>query len=404
MAEADAEGETALREWATAQMSKTVDLLIKDGFNSMEAVALLDCDDLLQSKIPRGQQKLLLKALQKGPFSPNTSAAHGNGCEEGPSSEGSGVRGISSGGPDEESDGRGEGSGGRGEGSGERGETAARQHGRDEGTAGDDIYAQLMTEHLRSLQADDAGRRSGAQTTTCQQRQGDMAANAAGGSSMPGPWQDPQIHLLSAATGKSACAHYDVVNFIGKETVEEEIVAGSHDGKHIVVKSGVKPKIETITLSQWSIANLVILYKLLGEGKLLDQGVIDYLSYTTKVYQLTQRYENVSVYLYDREYRKMQAAHNFRWGTDIPHLHTMQLTPRAPRNNTKFPPTNKSAQCGAPAGPLAADGRPICKMFNTHRGCGYMDCKFVHACSHKGCSQNHPAISHFQHQTSDHPR
>ena len=129
-----------------------------------------------------------------------------------------------------------------------------------------------------------------------------------------------------------------------------------------MVKSGVKPKIETITLSQWSIANLVILYKLLGEGKLLDQGVIDYLSYTTKVYQLTQRYENVSVYLYDREYRKMQAAHNFRWGTDIPHLHTMQLTPRAPRNNTRVPPGNKSAHRVAPAGPVAADGRPICKM------------------------------------------
>ena len=205
MTEADAEGETALREWATAQkvMSKTVDLLIKDGFNSMEAVALLERNDLLQSKIPRGQQKLLLKALQKGPFSPNTSAAHGNGSEEGPSGEGSGVRGVSSGGRDEESGGRGEGSGGRGDGTGERGETAARQHGRDEGTAGDDVYARVMTEHLRSLQADDAGRRSGAQTTTCQQRQGDMAASAAGGSSMPGPWQDPQIHLLSAATGHS---------------------------------------------------------------------------------------------------------------------------------------------------------------------------------------------------------
>ena len=73
MAEADVEGEKALREWAAAQKvtSKTVDLLIKDGFNSMEAVDLLDCDDLLQSKIPRGQQKLLLKALQKGPYSPN---------------------------------------------------------------------------------------------------------------------------------------------------------------------------------------------------------------------------------------------------------------------------------------------------------------------------------------------
>ena len=40
--------------------------------------------------------------------------------------------------------------------------------------------------------------------------------------------------------------------------------------------------------------------------------MLDYLSYTTKIYQLTQRYENVSVYFYDREYCKLQACHDFR--------------------------------------------------------------------------------------------
>ena len=44
------------------------------------------------------------------------------------------------------------------------------------------------------------------------------------------------------------------------------------------------------------------MYRLLGEGKLGDEGVIDYLSYSTKIYQLTQRYENVSVYFYNREF------------------------------------------------------------------------------------------------------
>ena len=59
-----AEGE--LREWATAHniTSKTVDLLVKDGFTSMNALELLDKEDLSPSKIPRGQQKLLLKSLQ----------------------------------------------------------------------------------------------------------------------------------------------------------------------------------------------------------------------------------------------------------------------------------------------------------------------------------------------------
>ena len=113
---------------------------------------------------------------------------------------------------------------------------------------------------------------------------------------MPGLWQDPQVHLVSSATGRSCNVHYDVVDFIAKDTVEKEVVAGTQEGRQIIVKSRVKPKLEAIILSQWSIANLAIMYRLLGEGKLGDEGVIDYLSYSTKIYQLTQKYENVSVY------------------------------------------------------------------------------------------------------------
>ena len=44
----EAASEAELRQWATTNKltSKTVDLLIKDGFNSVEAVALLDAGDL----------------------------------------------------------------------------------------------------------------------------------------------------------------------------------------------------------------------------------------------------------------------------------------------------------------------------------------------------------------------
>ena len=63
---ADVAHETELRKWAAENKitTKAVDILVKEGFNSMEAVALLDADDLGQSKMPRGQQKLLLKALR----------------------------------------------------------------------------------------------------------------------------------------------------------------------------------------------------------------------------------------------------------------------------------------------------------------------------------------------------
>ena len=66
MAQACATSEEAeedeFRTWATLS-GKAVDILIKDGFNSMDAIVLLDREDL-SSKMPRGQQKLLMKAVQ----------------------------------------------------------------------------------------------------------------------------------------------------------------------------------------------------------------------------------------------------------------------------------------------------------------------------------------------------
>ena len=58
--------EAELRQWAVERKisSKAVDILIKDGFNLMDAMTLLDKDDLAHSKMPRGQQKLVLKSLE----------------------------------------------------------------------------------------------------------------------------------------------------------------------------------------------------------------------------------------------------------------------------------------------------------------------------------------------------
>lgn len=383
--DSESQAEDALRDWAAAQKitAKTVDLLVKEGFNSMEALILLDREDLLQTKIPRGQQKLLLKALLPlqttetpigtGPVDGDVTATAATTCVD---------------------------------------ESGARDERARQTREADDLYTRLMADHLRAMQAGTA-----APTATSCNANGPGVVDAAmreglvegrfsatpgglGLGTLPGAWQDPQVHLLTAASGRSSSSYHDIVDFACKDTVEEEVVAGTHEGRQIVFKSGVKPKLDSLTLSQWSIANLAILYKLLGEGKLGEQGMVDYLSYTTKIYQLTQRYENVSVYFYDREYRKMQACHKFRWGTDVPHLHTMQLTPRAPRNNGRPPPAKQTQR----SGPVTADGRPICKLFNTHRGCGFTDCKFVHACSYRGCGQTHSSTTHSQGQTYAYPR
>lgn len=104
---------------------------------------------------------------------------------------------------------------------------------------------------------------------------------------------------------------------------------GGQGDQQIVVKSGPKkPRLENLTLSQWSVANLAILYKLVSEQKLLGSSLMDYLSYSTKIYQLVQRYSLVSVLLFDREYRKLQSSMKFRWGTDVQHLSNIHLQPR----------------------------------------------------------------------------
>ena len=36
----------------------------------------------------------------------------------------------------------------------------------------------------------------------------------------------------------------------------------------------------------------------------------------------------MSVLLFDREYRKLQASTGFQWGTDVQHFHTLFLQPR----------------------------------------------------------------------------
>ena len=442
----EAASEAALREWAASHQltGKTVDLLVKDGFSSMQAVALLESVDLAQSKIPRGQQKLLLKSVvelrppvaagpdRDGETTAIASTATGAHVVVGTSASGNQreaailaaeagdagpARGAAASGAAA--------SGAAASGAAASGAAAAASGTTAQAQSGwpvsqhpvNDIFAGMAVDHMRSMQAT-CGARHHATTDTNDGVPANVNvtappfyAGATGASSLfggqpqrqPQPpavgnttsWQDPRIYLAAAAVGKSTC-HHDIADFVAKDSVCEDVVAGTHDGTHIVVKSGSKPKLDNITLSQWSIANLAILYVLLGEGKLLPDDILDYLSYSTKVYELTQRYENTSVYLYDREYRKLQACHGFRWGTDIPHLQTIRLIPRVSHSDRRprpqHPPYGQSKQ--VVAGTMTGDGRAICRLYNTQRGCGYTDCKFVHACSYRGCFQVHPATVH----------
>ena len=190
------------------------------------------------------------------------------------------------------------------------------------------------------------------------------------------------MYLQAAASGKSNPSYYDITEFV-TGNVEEEIVVG-RNGAQQVLKSGPKrPRLEPITLAQWSVANLAILYRVLDEGKVQATNILDYLSYTTKIWQLVQRFSLLSVFMYDREYRKLQAAHNFLWGTDIPHLQSVHLQARPSKHPGHANGRGKSGFASNPAhpgcqDPLTDEGKVICKLFNTKAGCRFHDCKFEH--------------------------
>ena len=207
--------ETELRKWAAENKitTKAMDILVKEGFSSMEAVALLDADDLGQSKMPRGQQKLLLKALR---LIHAAEAGNARGPEPGADQHNSNTAQL----------------------------TADR---RDGSNAGEDAYANLLTD-LQTMQATET-----AQTGDEHQQSGQLfepghsfKPSSFGGSAhpaaaaIPSGMTIPCIHLMSATAGKSPLS-YHVTEFLSRDTIEEVVVAGAHEGKQIVIKSALSP-------------------------------------------------------------------------------------------------------------------------------------------------------------------
>ena len=390
----------------------SVEKLFKDGFTSMEAMELIDSDDLGKTKIPRGQQKLILASVNKRLESqkravisapaqqqqaddveetPNQNEAESTNAHEQPSDQ-SAITGNRKQKQKQQQDG----------GAHEQLPSVGNVSGADAFSAllstlqtGQSIARSAVANGLEQVQSGVELNGSSINNNVLNQS---ASVNQLPTSVLSQSWKDPQIYLESAATGKSAPTHYDITDFISS-TVEEEIIVGGNGSQQVVVKSGPrKPKLENVSLAQWSVANLAILYKLVAEGKLHGGNILDYLSYTTKICQLVQKYTLVSVLLYDREYRQLQARHDFRWGTDVPHFHTIHLLPRTSR--PVQPPAGKTSGTASKAtpsvAPLTLDGKVICKLFNSKNGCHYKECRFMHQCSVPGCYQYHSAQNHNQ--------
>ena len=389
----------------------SMEKLFKDGFTSMEAIQFIDCDDLAKTKIPRGQQKLILASVKKllslkpakdraeasAPAQKDSGSVENDITTEEPPTPTAATRATRS------THAHASTTDSQSERTGNRNSTI--QDGSAQGltaTNGDAFNILLNSLQSGQSMARNSGLSNGQNSLTI--GAGLQAGNtfnnllANDSTHTSHSWRDPQIFLESAASGKSVSTHLDITDFISN-TVEEEIIVGGNGTQQVIVKSGPrKPKLENVTLAQWSVANLAILYRLIGESKLHAGNILDYLSYTTKICQLVQRYTLISVLLYDREYRQMQARHGFRWGTEVPHFHTIHLQVRSARPSQLAPgkASGGGQKSTPPSAPLTLDGKVICKLFNSRNGCHYKDCRFVHQCSHAGCYQYHSAQTHSQ--------
>lgn len=342
--------EQAVHDWAAAKKisADAVKFLVKDGFTSLEALGLLQLEDL-NTKIPKGQQRLIMQAVKQLQPAP---------AEKPP-------------GPDQPS---------------------AEHQG--------DPYVATVVGGLQAAQQQQAATGNTPEMAT------PVLTSSAPHPAAPTPamstaptnlsWNDPQV-FLRLASGKASPLnqYYDITEFanLSSLVVEDRVVAGGSTGPQLFFRDTHerRPKLSSLSIQQWSVANLAILSKLQEDGKLDATGTLDYLSYSIRMYQLLQRYQPLSVYNYDREYRKAQAQMGFRWGTEISHLQQVHL-----KENIDQPAVNSGSttKTNKTKGPTTGDGQTICKLYNSKTGCTYTDCKFAHVCSRSGCEQKHSSATH----------
>lgn len=210
-----------------------------------------------------------------------------------------------------------------------------------------------------------------------------------GGESTPHAHADPQVYINKGSYSK--VNFYDILDFINAIPPLQEKCVMESDGIEMLVRNvgNKRPKLEDVSIEEWALGNVRIMHELYAAGKLNSAcSLKDYMSYTAKICELFRAFDRSSVLQYDREYRHLQACHHFRWGCDVPHLHTVHLRLKP------VPEASSTAQRPARV--------PICKLYNSEAGCHYRKCKYSHVCNQPGCFKPHPR--YVGHAVQDEPK
>ena len=199
----------------------------------------------------------------------------------------------------------------------------------------------------------------------------------------PGDFSNPAVIL--GLDGKQADYHDICDNVIGYTVEKERIPLAGSDGSLFYEAGPRRPKLHSITISQWGAANARIMQRLIGEKALDLHGVACYNAYTAKIFGFAPRYVWETILIFDREYRKLQANYKFEWGRDVSSLSATHLIP-LPASATAKKSTKSSNRKTDPK-----SGKEICLNFN--RGaCSATACRYAHVCT--SCNGDHPATTH----------
>jgi len=237
---------------------------------------------------------------------------------------------------------------------------------------------------------------AGATKTTLAQVLGELKSDGSQPAAMVPTTQpaDPQIFLQGGCDPRTTKV-YEIIDYIHliPPVTEEQVLSEQGDVQFVYRNAPKKPKLQTISVEEWCLANTRIMDLLMQSASFPVQ---DYMSYTMKICELFKHYQRQTVLQYDREYRHLQARHAFRWGTDSPHLHTLHLRLKPPSSSTSSSvPLLYSRSQGS-----RHRAAQVCYQYNSRAGCSYGEsCKFSHVCSEPGCSVQHSRADH-HHQSA----
>ena len=209
------------------------------------------------------------------------------------------------------------------------------------------------------------------------------------------PEFDPAYHLSAGKSSSGNQKPLDIMDFIGLsckvDNEFEQVVSEIGEGSSLILKTcNKKVKYESITVWQWALAAIRIQDELVRLGSLPSETARrQYMGYCCKILELNSRFEWLSILYYDKEYRGHQARFNFPWGTEIPHLSSIQLREKRPA----FQPQSNRKNNKQSSQSRNSSSKNICRDYNKDK-CTHVPCIYVHKCSVEGCGKSHPASQH----------